>query len=348
MALTREATETYKRLFGSDPAPSPTDAEALEILQNEIFGEVFSTPGLTDAEREQLTVAVLAAMQTLPQLTAHLNAALNVGLTPIQLRETIYQLAPYIGWPKTLNATVPLAEVLKAHGVELSLEEVGTVAYEDRAAAGAAIQEPLYGTEIAEVFAALPEPYGEFLPHLLTANAFGDFETRGVLDVADRELISLVAIAALGAATQLKPHVAGAIKAGNSKQKVAAALVRVLPYIGAPLRPVRARPPRPVGRERVLRGLPLSRCDLAAARPRGPVGPSRPPAPHAGDHRAHPPRLPHRRPPRGRHRPHGRPHRPRRRPRSPRHRQHGHDVLAAVGLPDEGGHRRHGGRARSR
>lgn len=234
MALTREATETYKRLFGSDPAPSPTDAEALEILQNEIFGEVFSTPGLTDAEREQLTVAVLAAMQTLPQLTAHLNAALNVGLTPIQLRETIYQLAPYIGWPKTLNATATLAEVLKAHGVELSLEEVGTVAYEDRAAAGAAIQEPLYGTEIEEVFAALPEPYGEFLPHLLTANAFGDVETRGVLDVADRELISLVAIAALGAATQLKPHVAGAIKAGNSKQKVTAALVRVLPYIGGP------------------------------------------------------------------------------------------------------------------
>lgn len=234
MALSPEAIATYTRLFGSHPAPSPTDPEAMEILQNEVFGEVFATPGLTDAEREQLTVAVLAAMQTLFQLRAHLNAALNVGLTPLQLRETLYQLAPYIGWPKTLNATTTLGEVLKDHGVELPLEEVGTVAYEDRAAAGAAIQEPLYGTEVKEVFAALPEPYGEFLPHLLTANAFGDLETRGVLDVANRELISLVAIAALGAATQLKPHVAGAIKAGNPRQKVAAALIQVLPYIGGP------------------------------------------------------------------------------------------------------------------
>ena len=234
MALTPQARETFTRLFGAEPQPHPTDPELFDILQNEIFGEVFATPGLTDAEREQLTVAVLAAMQTLPQLRAHLNAALNVGLTPLQLRETLYQLAPYIGWPKTLNATTTLAEVLKDRGVELPLDQAGTVAYEDRETAGAAIQEPLYGTEVKEVFASLPEPYGDFLPHLLTANAFGDVETRGVLDVANRELVSLVAIAALGAATQLKPHVAGAIKAGNSRQKVTAALVQVLPYIGGP------------------------------------------------------------------------------------------------------------------
>ena len=72
------------------------------------------------------------------------------------------------------------------------------------------------------------------MPHLLTSWAFGDFATRGGLDVAQRELVSLVAIAAIGAATQLRPHVAGAIKAGSSRQKVAAALVQVMPYIGGP------------------------------------------------------------------------------------------------------------------
>ena len=86
----------------------------------------------------------------------------------------------------------------------------------------------------AEVFAALPEPFGQFVPHLLTAGAFGDFESRGVLDVPTRELISLVAIAALGAAAQLRPHVAETIKAGCTRQKVAAALVQVLPYISGP------------------------------------------------------------------------------------------------------------------
>ena len=234
MALTPEAIETYARLFGSTPQPHPTDPEALEILQNEIFGEVFATPGLTDAEREMLTVAVLTCMQTLPQLRAHLGAALNVGLTPLELRETIYQCSPYIGWPKTLNAVGVLGEVLAANDIDLPLEPAATVSYEERESAGAAIQGPLYGDEVKEVFAALPAPYDTFVPHLLTSVAFGDFETRGVLDIAQRELISLVAIAAIGAATQLKPHVAGAIRAGNSLTKVTASLVQILPYVGGP------------------------------------------------------------------------------------------------------------------
>ena len=43
-----------------------------------------------------------------------------------------------------------------------------------------------------------------------------------------------MAIAAIGASAQLRPHVAGAIRAGSSRQKVAAALVQVMPYIGGP------------------------------------------------------------------------------------------------------------------
>ena len=104
MALTPHARETYTRLFGSEPTPHPADPELYEILQNEIFGEVFSTGVLTDVERELLTVTALATMQTLPQLKAHVAAALRTGASPLQVRETIYQCAPYIGFSKTLNA----------------------------------------------------------------------------------------------------------------------------------------------------------------------------------------------------------------------------------------------------
>ena len=130
MALTPEAIETYARLFGSTPQPHPTDPEALEILQNEIFGEVFATPRLTDAEREMLTVADLTCMQTLPQLRAHLGAALNVGLTPLELRETIYQCSPYIGWPKTLNAVGVLGEVLADNDVDQACAALADVVRE--------------------------------------------------------------------------------------------------------------------------------------------------------------------------------------------------------------------------
>ena len=144
---------------------------------------------------------------------------------------------PYIGFPKTLNAIDIANKVFEKRGISLPLESAGTVDGIDPSAreqAGAAIQTPLYGNEVKEVFSSLPEPFDEFVPHLLTSSAFGDFATRGGLDVAQRELVSLVAIAAIGASTQLRPHVAGAIRAGSSRQKVAAALVQVMPYIGGP------------------------------------------------------------------------------------------------------------------
>ena len=234
MALTPEARQTFTRLFGSEPTPHPSDPELYEILQNQIFGEVFATGVLTDGERELLTVTALAAMQTLPQLAAHVRAALNVGVAPLEVREAIYQCAPYIGYPKALNAVATADEVFAAAGVSLPLPGAATVVHEEREAAGAAIQTPLYGDEVREVFSGLPEPFDKAVPHLLTSGAFGDMETRSGLDVATRELVSLVAIAALGAAAQLRPHVAGAIRAGSSRQRVAAALVQVLPYIGGP------------------------------------------------------------------------------------------------------------------
>ena len=219
MALTPQARETFTRLFGVEPQPHPTDPELFDILQNGIFDEAFSTGVLTDVERELLTITALTAMQTLPQLRAHVGAALNIGASPLQLRETIYQCAPYIGFPKTLNAIDIANGVFEANDISLPLENAGAVDATDpraREQAGAAIQAPLYGNEVKEVFSALPEPFDEFVPHLLTSSAFGDFATRGGLDVAQRELISLVAIAAIGATTQLRPHVAGAIRAGSS------------------------------------------------------------------------------------------------------------------------------------
>ena len=205
-------------------------------------------------------------MQTLPQLRAHVGAALNIGASPLQLREAIYQCAPYIGFPKTLNAIDIANGVLEANGISLPLENAGTVDATDPSAreqAGAAIQAPLYGNEVKEVFSALPEPFDQFVPHLLTSSAFGDFATRGGLDVAQRELISLVAIAAIGATTQLRPHVAGAIRAGSSRQKVAAAWCRSCPTSVAPTpcpawsswpATTRTPPQRPTAEKRVPAG----------------------------------------------------------------------------------------------
>lgn len=54
----------------------------------------------------------LTCLSTLPQLKSHVGAALNVGCTPLEIREVIYQCAPVIGYPKTFNAVATANEVL--------------------------------------------------------------------------------------------------------------------------------------------------------------------------------------------------------------------------------------------
>ena len=92
--------QKYQELFGQQILASKTDPELLNILQRFIFGEVFYKGNLDDKIRELITITALTTNQTLPQLKAHTNAALNIGVTPIEIREVVYQSAFFIGFPK--------------------------------------------------------------------------------------------------------------------------------------------------------------------------------------------------------------------------------------------------------
>ncbi len=235
---TREAhaEAAYERLFGPREADaSDDDPELLTILRGFIFGDVFDTGVLDDPTRELITVTVLACLQALPQLTSHTRAALHVGVQPVEIREAIYQLAPFVGFPLTLNAVATVNEVFRAAGVDLPLPSQGTVSQAERYPKGLAQQAPLYGDEIKEDMADLPEPFNEALPRFLTEFCFGDFYTRGGLTLAQRELFVLCALATIGdTAAQLGPHGRACIQVGNSKTVVVAALVHCFPYIGFP------------------------------------------------------------------------------------------------------------------
>ena len=88
-----------------------SDPEFMRILQRFIFGEVCYVGSLDNRMRELITVTVLTVNQTLPQLKAHIGACLRVGVTPAEIREAVYQCAPFVGFPKTLNAIAAMNEV---------------------------------------------------------------------------------------------------------------------------------------------------------------------------------------------------------------------------------------------
>ena len=183
--------QNYRVLFGGEALTGEgTDPELMDILQKFIFGEVFRCGELPVETRELITCVCLATMQTLPQLKAHAGAALNVGVTPLELREAIYQCAPFIGFPRTLNAVATINEVFAGRGIALPLEAQATVTEQTRHAEGERIQQPLYGDEIREAMKNLPQGMDKDVPDFLTEMCFGDFYTRGVLDVKMRELLS--------------------------------------------------------------------------------------------------------------------------------------------------------------
>ena len=232
----RQAETVYERLFGPRDTTAPEDdPELMETLRRFIFGDVFGTGVLDDRMRELITVTVLGCLQALPQLKSHTNAALTVGVDPVEVREAIYQLAPFIGFPYTLNAVSVINGVFRDRGIPVPLPDQGTVADEDRYQAGLSVQAPLYGTEIADNLADLPAPFAEALPRFLTEFCFGDFYTRGGLTLAQRELLVLCALATIGdTSAQLGPHARACLEVGNSTTEVIAALVHCFPYIGFP------------------------------------------------------------------------------------------------------------------
>ena len=227
--------KNFTQLFGGEALTGEgTDPEIMDILQKYIFGEVFRTGDLDMKTREMITCVSLAAMQQLPQLKSHAGAALNVGVTPIELREAIYQCAPIIGFPKVLNALGTINSTFTERGIKLPLEKQETVTEENRLEKGLAIQKPLYGEAMKELLKDVPGGMGADVARFLTEVHFGDFQTRSGLNIQTRELLTFWVLTVIGAEPQLQSHLQANLKVDNSKETLTAAVIQCMPYIGFP------------------------------------------------------------------------------------------------------------------
>ncbi|MEW1831884.1 carboxymuconolactone decarboxylase family protein [Streptomyces sp. NPDC088196] len=82
------------------------------------FGEIYDRPGLAPRDRQLVTLGMLTALGGCEaQLDVHVNAALNVGLTPEEIVEALTHSAVYCGIPKALNATFAAKKVFAERGL---------------------------------------------------------------------------------------------------------------------------------------------------------------------------------------------------------------------------------------
>ena len=87
-----------------------------DLITRYAWGDIWSRPGLSRAERSIVTLTVLAALQHEGELAMHVKAALRNGLTPEQIQEVLLQVAIYAGVPAGNRAFAVAQRVLEEQG----------------------------------------------------------------------------------------------------------------------------------------------------------------------------------------------------------------------------------------
>lgn len=208
-----------------------TDPEFMERFEHFAFDEVVNEEGqqLGNTDRYMAILAVLAGSQSYEAFRMMLPQALDGGLTPVMVKEVVYQAADYIGFGRMLPLLDITNEILTARGVSLPLEGQAVTTMEDRLEKGAQAQVEIFGEGMREAWK------NGHINRWLADNCFGDYYTRKGLDLKQREMITFCFLAAQGGCEpQLTAHAKGNMNLGNDKDFLLRVVSQCLPYIGYP------------------------------------------------------------------------------------------------------------------
>ena len=98
-------------------ATTPFTADVQSFITRYAWGDIWSRPGLSRAERSMITLTALAVLRQDEELAMHLRAALRNGLSPDQIKEVLLQVAVYAGVPAANRAFAVAARVLAEAGL---------------------------------------------------------------------------------------------------------------------------------------------------------------------------------------------------------------------------------------
>lgn len=233
--LRAAAVETRAQLFsGCESELAATDPELIEIFDNFAFAEVLGYGDLDVKTRMMCILASCIAGAAQTEFRTMLEGALNVGVTPVEAKEVVYQAVPYVGMARTVDFVHIVNGVLTARGVALPLEGQSATSPETRFEKGLAVQKAIFGERIDAMRAAGPENQ-KHMQDYLSANCFGDYVSRGGLDAKVRELLTFSMLLTLGGCeSQLRSHIQGNLNVGNDKGTLLSVVTQLLPYAGYP------------------------------------------------------------------------------------------------------------------
>ena len=237
MAISDFAKDYHEKMFPGTVSPlSETDPEFIERFDNFAFDEVINQPGqgLDDRTRFLAILSTLLGCQGIDEYEKLLPAALNFGVTPVEVKETVYQATAYLGIGRVYPFLQATNRVLTDRGVKLPLEGQATTTTENRRENGTQAQVDIFGDGMRDFWKSGPEE-SRHINLWLADNCFGDWYTRTGLDYKHRELITFCFLAAQGGCEpQLTAHAGANIRLGNDKAFLIRVISQCLPYIGYP------------------------------------------------------------------------------------------------------------------
>lgn len=94
------------------------DKDLARDLSLFITGQMYAREKIPHQTRQLIAVASLTVLSRPEELKLHIQAALNVGCTPEEIAETIFQTMIYGGVPAANTALKVLLEVLEEKGLK--------------------------------------------------------------------------------------------------------------------------------------------------------------------------------------------------------------------------------------
>lgn len=208
-----------------------TTAIASLLLAANINAQVNMT--LTPKHQSLSAIAGLEAKGDMGRLYAEINNGLDNGLTVAQIKEALSQLYAYTGFPRSLNALGQLQKAVADRDASGKAYDKGQ---DDATVLPVGFNSLKTGTEVQTRLTGKPFNY-TFAPredYYLKAHLFGDIFASKVLSPAEREIVTVSAIASLpGCEPQLQSHARGALNMGVKPDELADIPAVIAARVGA-------------------------------------------------------------------------------------------------------------------
>ena len=210
------------------------DPEFASLFDSFAQEEVPEQDNLDGKTRMMAILAALLGCQGVETFRRALPAAMGEGVTPVEIKETIYQAVAYLGIGRVLPFFDAANKVFQESGISLPLPGQSTTSRGDRIEKGNQAQVDIFGEQMKGFQNSGPEE-SRHINRWLAGNCFGDYYTRKGLDYRQREMITFCFLAAQGGCEpQLISHAGANLKVGNDKAFMIKIISQCLPYVGYP------------------------------------------------------------------------------------------------------------------